>query len=357
MSREQGWRTSMLAESSPSEETRATSTAVGSRGKSRIKRAARKLARDPVGFLALLDDRIARNARAFAADPVESLLLLREGIADRAELRGKRTMGGGVMPWPPCPYTVDENWEERLHQIIGVPWPCGAHDDFWRLWPRLVRELEATEGVKLGRGAFAGWGDGEPGLVRAVWCLTCHLRPQKIVETGVARGVTTRFLLEALERNGAGHLWSIDLPPPLDRSLHAQIGIAVPRSLHHRWTYVRGSSRRRLPTLLERIRPIDLFVHDSAHTARNLLFELEHAWPALSLNGFVVADDVDLNCGFHAFKRDHYQHPSLVCHAEPLRADYPRQDERGVFALVRRAVTPDRGLRTHARSAQGRGHQ
>jgi hypothetical protein len=338
MSRERSRRISRHAPSSPSVETGAASIAASDRGQtSRLNRAARKLAHDPVGFFALLEDRIARHARAFAADPIESLILLRERVADHAELRGKEAMGGGVMPWPPCPYKVDENWEERLHQIIGAPWPCAAHHDFWQLWPNVIGELEAKKGVHLGRGAFAGWGDGEPGLVRAVWCLTHHLRPDKVVETGVARGITTRFLLEALERNGAGHLWSIDLPPPLDRSLHTQIGLAVPRSLHPRWTYVRGSSRRRLPTLLARIRPIDLFVHDSTHTARNLLFELQHTWQALSPDVVAVADDVDLNCGFHAFQSDHPQHPSLVCHAEPLRPDYPRQDERGIFAVVRRS--------------------
>jgi hypothetical protein len=304
---------------------------------SRLERAARKLTRDPVGFFALLGGRIESHARALAADPIDSLILLRERVADRAELRGKRTMGGGIMPWPPCPYEVDENWEELLHQSIGVPWPCEARKDFWPLWQRVIAELQTREGVHLGRGAFAGWGDGEPGLVRAVWCLTHHLRPARIVETGVARGITTRFLLEALDRNGSGHLWSIDLPPPLDRSLHAQIGLAVPRRLHQRWTYVRGSSRRRLPRLLARIRPIDLFVHDSTHSARNLLFELTHAWDALAPDGVAVADDVDLNCGFHAFKRDHRGHASLVCHAEPLHPDYPRQDERGVFAVVRKS--------------------
>jgi len=314
------------------------STAASDRGNAtRLKRAARKLTRDPVGFFALLEDRIERHARALAADPVESLILLRERVADRAELRGKRTMGGGVMPWPPCPYKVDENWEEMLHQIIGAPWPCAARDDFWQLWPKVIAELEGTEGVHLGRGAFAGWGDGEPALVRAVWCLTHHLRPAKVVETGVARGITTRFLLEALERNGTGHLWSIDLPPPLDRSLHTQIGLAVPRRLYPRWTYVRGSTRRRLPKVLARIGPIDLFVHDSTHTARNLLFELAHAWAALSPDGVAVADDVDLNCGFHDFQRDHARHASLVCHAEPLHPDYPRQDERGIFAIVRKS--------------------
>jgi glycosyltransferase involved in cell wall biosynthesis len=277
-----------------------------------------------------------RHAAAVATDPLESVILLRERVAEREELRGKRVMGGGVMPWPPCPYEVDESWEARLHALVGAPWPCPMHEDFSRLWAEVMWELEAKRGIALGRGAFAGWGDGEPGLVRAVWCLTNHLRPEKVVETGVARGITTRFVLEALMRNDRGHLWSVDLPPPLDRGLHAQIGIAVPETLRARWTYIRGSSRRRLRPLLTKIQPIDLFVHDSAHTARNLLFELGRAWDALAPDGVVVADDVDLNCGFHEFRREHRQHPSLVCHAEPLRPDPPRQDGRGVFAVVRK---------------------
>jgi hypothetical protein len=224
--------------------------------------------------------------------------------------------------------------------MIGAPWPCPDHDDFWALWRQVMVQLEADEGLTLGRGAFAGWGDGEPGLVRAVWCLSRHLRPEKIVETGVARGITTRFLLEALERNGTGHLWSIDLPPPLERELHRQIGIAVPASLRSRWTYVRGSSRRRLPVVLAGIAPVDLFIHDSNHTARNLLFELHHAWAALAPHGLAVADDVDVNCGFHAFLGEHAEHPALVCHAEPLRPDNIRQDGRGVFGVIARASAP-----------------
>jgi hypothetical protein len=306
----------------------------------RIRRAARKLARDPIGLFTLAGDRLARHARAYAADPVESLVRLRERAADREELRGKRLMGGGVMPWPPCPYAVDDRWEEQLHRMIGAPWPCPDHDKFWALWRQVMVELEADEGLTLGRGAFAGWGDGEPGLVRAVWCLTRHLRPEKIVETGVARGITTRFLLEALERNGTGHLWSIDLPPPLERELHRQIGIAVPASLRSRWTYVHGSSRLRLPVLLAGIAPVELFIHDSNHTARNLLFELHQAWAALAPHGFAVADDVDLNRGFHAFVGEHAEHPALVCHAEPLRPDHIRQDGRGVFGVIAKASAP-----------------
>jgi hypothetical protein len=39
-----------------------------------------------------------------------------------------------------------------------------------------------------------------------------HLRPDTVVETGVAHGVTSRVIREGLERNRSGHLWSVDLP-------------------------------------------------------------------------------------------------------------------------------------------------
>ncbi len=284
--------------------------------------------------------RAAQVARAFARDPVEVLLNVHAKVAEREELRAKRTMGvGGFMPWPPCPYEADADWERKLHELVAAPWPCPHAEEFRQLWSAMIGSFEA-EGIELGRGAFAGWGDGEPGLTRAVWCLTHHLRPRAVVETGVARGITTRFVLEALERNGTGRLWSVDLPPLAEPSVHKQVGMAVPEHRRERWTYVRGSSRRRLPKLLAQLGSIDLFIHDSRHTERNLLFELSHAWTALGRGGVLVADDADLNCGFHAFRAAHQAHPSLVCQAEPLRPDYGRQDDRGVFGVVRKIDGP-----------------
>ncbi len=283
-------------------------------------------------------------ALAFLREPVEGLLNLHAKVAEREEERAKRTKGGGFMPWPPCPYDVDENWERSFHEWVGAPWPCPVSGDFWELWSRVMDSLEG-KGLGLGRGAFGGWGDGDPGIVRAVWCLTHHLRPVKVVETGVARGITSRFILEALAQTETGHLWSIDLPPPRDRDLHSQIGVAVPDGLHRRWTYVRGSSRRRLGRLLARVGEIDLFVHDSRHSERNLLFELNHAWGALNPGGVVVADDVDLNCGFHAFVDAHPGQRWCVGRGEPLRPDPGRQDDRGVLAVMQKTPGPEQGGR------------
>jgi predicted O-methyltransferase YrrM len=152
-----------------------------------------------------------------------------------------------------------------------------------------------------------------------VWCLAAHLAPEKIVETGVARGITSRLILEALERNGSGHLWSIDLPT-MDRTIHCQIGAAVPESLRGRWTYLEGTSRYILPSLLTELGEIDLFVHDSSHTRRNVSFELKTARPRISSGGAVLADDVNRSSAFKSFAAAHSDLRTAVAAADDRKA-------------------------------------
>jgi Methyltransferase domain len=214
----------------------------------------------------------------------------------------------------------DQDWEERLHALIGAEWPCPASAEAAAIFSASVALLQKGR-LAVGRGAYGGWDDADPAFARAVWCLTLHRAPRKVVETGVARGVTTRFILEALERNRNGHLWSIDRPP-LDRRLQSQIGAAVPGQLRDRWTLIRGTSRRMLPGLLRRIAPIDLFVHDSLHTERNLRFELTRAWQAIEHQGAVVADDVERNGAFTDYAQGAPELVSLVAPADDGRSRF-----------------------------------
>lgn len=265
---------------------------------------------------------ISRLAQAVASDPGEAWARIQDQFAERRERRRPRRH-----------YEVEDDWEGRLHEILGIAWPSETVSEFWTVWARVMAPFD-SQGIRVGRGAFGGWGDGEPGLLRAIWHFVRHLRPARVVETGVARGFTTRIILEAMERNGAGHLWSIDLPPALKPELCEQVGAAVPGCLHHRWSYVRGSSAQRLPGLLSRLGQIDLFIHDSRHSERNVLFELDRAWAALRPGGALVVDDIDLNDGFSIFTRS--GHRSLICHAEPLHPDPPRFDGKGLFGMIRK---------------------
>jgi predicted O-methyltransferase YrrM len=128
--------------------------------------------------------------------------------------------------------------------------------------------------------------------------LACRMiKPEVIVETGVAYGVSSGFILRALEVNGRGTLHSIDLPPL--RNEHERFwGIAVPEALKVRWRLHRGSSARVLPRLLRETRRVDLFVHDSLHTRRNMRREFDTVWPLLRNGAVLLADDVERNRAF-----------------------------------------------------------
>jgi len=192
-------------------------------------------------------------------------------------------------------YEQTERFEARLHEQLGVSVPCEASAEFDETWTRIETSLADDR-------SFVGeWvHDSDPALGRTVWCLARHLRPRNVIETGVARGITSRILLEALEANDAGHLWSVDLPRLRSR-WHDQTAAAVPGTLRSRWTYLRGSSRRRLPKLVASIGELDMFIHDSAHTEANMRFEFETAWPALRQGGVLVSHDAGMNEAFATF--------------------------------------------------------
>lgn len=122
-----------------------------------------------------------------------------------------------------------------------------------------------------------------------LYLLVRAAKPQVVVETGVLYGSSSAAILAALDRNGMGELYSIDLgnapqEPPND--------FFVPRHLRDRWHLTIGDSRRELPGLLARLGTIDLFHHDSLHTFEHMMWEYETAFRHLSPRGVLSSDDV-----------------------------------------------------------------
>jgi predicted O-methyltransferase YrrM len=241
----------------------------------------------------------ARAARAVATRPRETAEYTLERLAEWRDSRRQ--------PWP---YEASDAGEAGVHELLGAPWPCEERAAFDEVWAAALERLEAR-GLPVGRLSFGRWDDGDRRLGRLAWCLARHLRPRRVVETGVGRGLTTCVLLEALQRGGGGHLWSIDLPP-FGQGAATETGTAVPDRLRERWTLLRGSSRRRLRGLLPDLRQVDLFVHDSMHTGRNVRFELEQVWPALSAGGAVLVDDVEKNDATARFVARHPEARTVI---------------------------------------------
>ncbi len=262
-----------------------------------------------------------RLARQLASDPVEAWTKFQDRYAESRERRK-----------PAHVYRPEPEWERRLHETAGMARPCEEAGSFETLWDGVMESLRA-KGVKPGPNSFGAWNDGDKGLTRAIWCLVLHLRPRNVVETGVGHGVTSRFILEALARSGAGKLSSVDVPP-MEPVLQKQVGMAVENRHAERWTYIKGSSRRRLPALLAGLSEIDMFIHDSLHSERNVRFELDREWKVLRPGGAGVVDDVDANAGFHSFLEAHPGHVSMVCEAEPLHPDLRRFNKKGLFGII-----------------------
>jgi len=152
-------------------------------------------------------------------------------------------------------------------------------------------------------------------LARLCYAAVRVLKPNTVLETGVAYGVTSAFILEALERNGKGTLHSVDLPP-LGPNVDRYVGILIRDAVRGRWKLTRGVSKRVLPGILKSLGTVDLFVHDSLHTYKNISFELEQVTPHLAGAGAVIADDIDENPAFLEWSRKHRPGYSAVVKEE-----------------------------------------
>jgi predicted O-methyltransferase YrrM len=158
-----------------------------------------------------------------------------------------------------------------------------------------------------------------------LYALLRTVRPEVMVETGVANGFSTAFSLLALHANGVGHLHSIDLPREVGREYEpgtfyegegragippgSEPGWLIPQELKERWTMLLGRSQAVLPPLLEQLGTIDLFVHDSEHSFDCMWFEFNAAWRALRPGGVLVSDDVNSTEAFRRFAAQEARQP------------------------------------------------
>jgi hypothetical protein len=161
-----------------------------------------------------------------------------------------------------------------------------------------LRPIQATLRAEAGPLPSAG------ALIQAplLYLAVRHLRPARVVETGISSGYSARLILEALQRNGTGRLDSIGIDvfalaastggvaPELAGK---RVGWLVPERLHPQWTLHLGTSDDILPGLSED--PVDVFLHDSLHQYPTMQAEYEWAWSRLTAGGWLFSHDVHAN--------------------------------------------------------------
>ena len=125
------------------------------------------------------------------------------------------------------------------------------------------------------------------------------LKPDTVVETGVASGESSTFMLQAMEDNKKGKLFSIDLPPSVNQNQRKIIfpknkssGWIIPENLKDRWELHEGDSGDLLLPLLQKLGTIDAFFHDSEHNYDHMMFEYTTSWDFMRNDGILFSDDV-----------------------------------------------------------------
>jgi predicted O-methyltransferase YrrM len=156
-------------------------------------------------------------------------------------------------------------------------------------------EVESLTAEVSASGPFGGDWNASPPLARLCYAFCRALKPDAVVETGVAYGATSAYLLAAMDVNGRGRLDSIDWTPPAEAEF---VGAVVPEHLRQRWQLHRGVSRRLLPRVLRQRGAIGMFISDSSHTYRTMRWELKVAAPHVASGGVLLIDDIESNAAF-----------------------------------------------------------
>jgi hypothetical protein len=150
-----------------------------------------------------------------------------------------------------------------------------------------------------------------------IYSIIRYFKPEIVIETGVANGVSSTIILNSLLQNKRGKLYSIDLPTEFwEKSEYRQVdkvkvkknksvGWIVPETLRNNWVLNLGSSKEVLPELLKKIKQVDVFFHDSEHSYENMLFEFNTVFPQIKKKGIIISDDINRNKAFDDFVHEH----------------------------------------------------
>lgn len=192
----------------------------------------------------------------------------------------------------------------------------------------LMREYDEARGELSRRQAsgdspaYPDHFDAGPRSALAIYALVRLAGPRTVLETGVANGHTSFFILQALRRNGTGTLRSIDIRNDVASCLTAEERAA--------WHLVELDQRHLAASFRLVVRglgDVDLFIHDSDHSYRWQMLEYRTLWCHLRTGALLVSDDVDSSRAFIDFCRCSGVTPNLLV------------DQRTVLGAVRVAAS------------------
>jgi len=179
--------------------------------------------------------------------------------------------------------------EDRAGEIDD--WCSQSNEPLWNETKLKCAEIRGDGEQRLN--ALPGAADmGGGGAYPLLYFLVRLLRPQVVVETGVAAGWSSRAILEAMNVNEEGNLYSSDFPYFRLKNPERYIGVVVPERLKGRWAVDTRGDQIALPAISREVPKIDLFHYDSDKSARGRESALKEVIPKMAAGSLILMDDI-----------------------------------------------------------------
>jgi predicted O-methyltransferase YrrM len=197
-------------------------------------------------------------------------------------------------------------WRRAKDANQSVPAPSTSFYGIWDSVARFAMEIRASDFMaEMIRRRDAC---GSQGLMGALDCATLYAlarwrRPAVVLESGGFLGMSSAFLLKALVDEGltTAKLYSMEWSEDCDQ------GALIPHELRSQFVPLRGKVEDFVRSA-ELPSSIDMFLHDSSHSYRHMLWEFRQFWPRLRDGGLLVSHDVHMNAAFPEFVAKTYAH-------------------------------------------------
>lgn len=174
------------------------------------------------------------------------------------------------------------------------------------LWKETIEVCSQIEFESRRKAESLGIDIGGEGNYILAYFLARSLRPDVVVETGVAAGWTTTALLRAIDKNGSGELFSSDFPYFRMKDPHSFVGVLAENESQSSWHLdLRGDSVA-LPDFVVHLEQnkIGLIHYDSDKSYRGRKAAIGTLLPHVSGDCVLIMDDIQDNLFFHDFVRD-----------------------------------------------------
>lgn len=143
---------------------------------------------------------------------------------------------------------------------------------------------------------------GGGGGTSLLYALTRKLKPDAVVETGVAAGFSSAAILSAMDKNAKGHLYSSDFPYFRLPNPEQYVGVVVEPPLNARWSLHLKGDDENLPAIISELTgKIGLFHYDSDKSYNGRATAMKTIVPHLADGAIVIMDDIQDNAYFHDY--------------------------------------------------------